>query len=156
DWRFDEGLAQMHAAVARNPGSATGRKYYAYTLNQSARYDEARAEFARARELDPISLELHWHSTWPDYYHRRYDQASAALNTLRAEAESFWPAYSLLGETSGQLGDLARARTTLQRARDLGGNPWVTAAIARVEAEAGHPAEARRILRDLEAAAETT
>lgn len=155
DWKFDEGLELLRKTVERNPGSALARQWYAYTLINAGRFDAARAEFARARELDPISEQLRWFATWPSYYERHFDKAIEELNQLRVENATLWPTYSLLGEAHESLGELALALSDLRKARDLGGNAWVVASIGRVEAEAGRPAEARRILRELQASRDT-
>jgi len=156
DWKFNDGLDLLRKAVELNPGSALTRQWYAYTLDAAGRFDAARGEFAQALQLDPVSEQLRWFATWPSYYERHFDQAIGELNRIRAEDPGFWPTYSLLGEAHESLGNLPLALDELRRARDLGGNPWVVAAIARVEAEAGRAAEARRILRGLQAARETT
>jgi tetratricopeptide (TPR) repeat protein len=149
DWKFDEGLRLLRKAVEHNSGSALARQWYAYTLDAAGQFAEARAEFAHARQLDPVSEQLHWFATWPWYYERRYDRAIEALNQIRAEDAGYWPTYLLLGESYEALGNLPRALELLQKARDLGGNPWVVASIARVQAEAGRPEDARRIFREL-------
>src|SRR5262249_44321762 len=95
DWRFDEGLRQLRAGVARNPGSMLAHQWYAYVLTDAGQFGEARAQYSLARELDPISEQLHWFSIWPAYYERRYQEAVTELNTLRAVDKSFWGTYSL-------------------------------------------------------------
>ena len=99
---------------------------------------------------------IQWFSIWPSFYERRYARAIGELNQLGIEDPTFWGTYSLLGESYEFAGDLPKALQTLERARSMGGNTWVTAAIGRVYAKLGQAGEARRILRELRAAAETT
>jgi TolB-like protein len=56
DWDWAKGEAEAKRAIALNPNSAHAHFAYAHVLSDLGRHDEAIAEIARARELDPAFL----------------------------------------------------------------------------------------------------
>ena len=54
DWDWAEGEKEAQRAIAVNPNSAHGHYALAHVLSDLGRHDQAIAEIARARELDPF------------------------------------------------------------------------------------------------------
>ncbi|MBD0370222.1 MAG: protein kinase [Pyrinomonadaceae bacterium] len=64
-------------AIELNNNSATAHNWYAFTLMQEARFDEAFREVHRALALDPVSPLTYMSLAWGYYHSRRLDEALA-------------------------------------------------------------------------------
>jgi tetratricopeptide (TPR) repeat protein len=149
DWDFRRAEAEFRRGIATGSSSATAHIWYGWYLGQRGRFDEARVQFAQAHALDPLSSYANWLETWPDFYQRRFDQTAASLLDLIALHPDYADAYSLLGETREQQGDLVQALVQLRKAESLGTHAWTLAAIGRVQAEAGHRDSALAVISEL-------
>ncbi len=150
DWAPARAEAEFRTAIASGPNSAGAHMWYAYYLNQVGRFDESRAEYDRARGLDPRSSYVRFLSIWPDFYQRRYEAAESRLRDFIAEDSTFADAYTLLGETYEQQGRHAEALVQLRRAEARGTHAWTLAAIGRVLAESGQRDSALAMVAELE------
>ena len=56
DWDWEGGAREAKRAIALNPNSAHSHFALAHILSDQGRHDQALAEIARARELDPVFL----------------------------------------------------------------------------------------------------
>ncbi len=151
DWAWDRSEREFREAIRLNPSSAMAHRWYGHAMVDMNRLDEARQELEAALRLEPTAFNQ-WYAAWVPFYAGRYDSAGARLEAILREDPRFWAAWSLLGETYEMQGDYPRALDALERARP-DGNPWVVAAIARIQARQGKRAEALRTLRSLDAVA---
>jgi len=75
DWDWSGSEREFQRAIALNPDDAAAREWYAYSLANMGRSEEAIAEQKRALELDPLSLISNRVLGLEFYFARYYDQA---------------------------------------------------------------------------------
>jgi DNA-binding winged helix-turn-helix (wHTH) protein/TolB-like protein/Tfp pilus assembly protein PilF len=96
DWAGAE--KEFKKAIALNSNVAWIRQAYGWFLMSSGRFDEARAEMDKARELDPSSLTINVGRGRLYYYSRQYDQAVQHFQDIVAvEPNDASAYYSLYG-----------------------------------------------------------
>ncbi len=150
DWQWAEADASFRRAVALEPGNALNHVYYGMHLIATRRFDEARAELHRARELDPLSIVIRQMTPWPLYFERRYDDLIDANHKLIAlDSLVAGPHYGL-GVGYLQKGQLGTALLHLSTAVRLD-STWTgfKVALGFAHAVSGNTEEATRILEDL-------
>ena len=156
DWNLGEAEAEYKRAIAARPNYATARSYYANLLTAQSRFDEALAGFDEARRLDPLSLIVRTAKGWTQYYAHRYEEAIREEDGALEMDATFAVAFRIRGLARVQLGQLERAVEDLRRAVELSGGATLYATdFARSLAAAGRADEARRVLSELEANAES-
>lgn len=89
DWDWKEVERQYREAIRLAPNHATAHHWLAEFLSIRGRFAEAEAEFARARELDPISPIIPVDEAQLYFFQRRYDRALAVLERVAKENPSF-------------------------------------------------------------------
>lgn len=89
DWDWDEVERQYREAIRLAPGYATAHHWYAEFLSIRGRFDDSRSEFARAREIDPISPIIRTDEAQLYFFERHYEQSLALLEQVAREAPSF-------------------------------------------------------------------
>jgi tetratricopeptide (TPR) repeat protein len=77
-WRWQEAEADFLAVLERSPNFSEAHQAYAGLLLSQGRYDEALAQLAKARNLDPMSLVLRTDRCWYLFYARRFEAAASA------------------------------------------------------------------------------
>jgi serine/threonine protein kinase/tetratricopeptide (TPR) repeat protein len=149
DWGAGE--ANCRRAVALNPNYTTAHVWYAYQLMMEGRFDEAAREARSALRLDPLSAMTLHTATWCNYQSRRYDDAVAAARRLVALEPSHGIGHLFLGHTLAQAGEYEEAINEGLEAADIfARSPYSLSWLAMTYAEAGRPAEARALLREIE------
>jgi serine/threonine-protein kinase len=119
------------------------------------RLEEAVAEAHVAQALDPTSVSVRRSLGWAYYYARRYDQAR--YHQLRATAmnPTADESYRVLALTLAQQGEFPEALRIAREATELpGAGTYTQAMLGYVLGRAGKEAEARAVLRVLEAEAQ--
>jgi TolB-like protein/Tfp pilus assembly protein PilF len=140
-------------ALELSPGSADAHRYYGDYLLQTGHLEQALAEGRIALELDPLAPRVARFVGETLYYLGRYDDSVAQLQ----KALELNPNSGVLHQELG-LVFMSRPETYKQgvaeseRARDLlEGDPWITGQLGYAYALAGRTADAREVLRTLEA-----
>jgi TolB-like protein/Tfp pilus assembly protein PilF len=172
--QLDESLGEAHLSLARaytyesnwteagkefwralelSPGSAAVHRYYGEYLLRTGHVEQALAEARIAQELDPISPSSAHFVAQMLRYLGRYDEAIAHLQ----KSLELNPSSGILHQELGLI-LMSRPATykagiaECERARDLmEGDPWIMGQLGYAYAVAGRTAEARGILRTLEA-----
>ncbi len=172
--QLDETLGEAHLSLARaytyesnwteagkefwralelSPGSAAVHRYYGEYLLRTGHAEQALAEARIAQELDPISPSSAHFVAQMLRYLGRYDEAIAHLQ----KSLELNPSSGILHQELGLI-LMSRPATykagiaECERARDLmEGDPWIMGQLGYAYALAGRTAEARDILRTLEA-----
>lgn len=141
-------------ALELSPGSADAHRYYGDYLLQTGHLEQSLAEGRIALELDPLAPRVARFVGETLYYLGRYDDSVAQLQ----KALELNPNSGVLHQELG-LVFMSRPETYKQgvaeseRARDLlEGDPWITGQLGYAYALAGRTADARDVLRTLEAA----
>jgi len=73
DWNWKEVERQYREAIRLAPNYSTAHHWYAEFLSIQGRFEESRAEFARAREIDPISSVIPVDEAHLYFYQQQYD-----------------------------------------------------------------------------------
>jgi serine/threonine protein kinase/TolB-like protein/Tfp pilus assembly protein PilF len=150
DWRAAED--HLRRAVELNPNYATGQLWYGYYFALAGRFDNALVYSRRALALDPLSPVLHHTAHWIYYLARRYDEAIAAASGSASDDPQSALAYVVLCLCYSQVGRHDEAVESGRKAvAALGRSPYTLARLASALARAGRKAEARAMLKEMEA-----
>ncbi len=151
DWDFRGANLEFQRALALNPNDVTALDWHSVYLTAMGRFDEARAEILRARDLDPLSVATNTDVGFVEYYSGRYAEAVKQLRTTVEMSPLFPLAHLWLGRTYQEQRqyDEAIAEYNLA-ARVLVNWPVTMAAVGHVYGSSGRRAEAERVLRDLQ------
>jgi len=154
DWDWKGAERDFKRAIELNPNYAPAHQFYASFLATVGRPDEAIDEARKTQKLDPLSLISNADLAWNYYLARKYDQAiDQGRSTLELDPK-FFPAHRYLGLAYEQKAMYAEAVAELSKAADLSnGSAQMKATLAHAYAMAKNP-EARKILLELEEAAE--
>lgn len=153
DWKWAEAEAYYRRALDVNPGYATTHHWLSTDhLCLLGRTDEALEEIAIARQLDPLSSIISEGFGYILMLAGRYDEASDHLQSIAAGDPKFYKSYTARGRVLIQLGRYGEALELLRRGEHLSGNvPTVLGAMGQAYALNGQKAEARKLLREIEA-----
>jgi eukaryotic-like serine/threonine-protein kinase len=151
DWDWSAAEREFKEVIERNPMYATGRLYYGNYLTVMGRFTEAAGQFAKARELEPLSLIINNSVGWTLYFARQYEEAVEALRrTLEIDAH-FGRTHAMLGQSYLQLGRLQEAISEFQSASELtGASPLYHAMLGHAFAVTGDFSEAHKVLSHLQ------
>lgn len=157
DWDWKRAQDEIQAAIALNPNYATAHHWYGLFLGYQGRAQEARNEFQKARELDPLSPIVQANLAWSYYIARDYAHAIAGLKETADEHPDFWVGHWGLGASYVQAGDLTRAIPELQKAVQLSSRtPGSLSSLAYAYIRVGDRAKAKELLDELEQRAQET
>jgi serine/threonine-protein kinase len=150
DWDWVGGAREAQRAIALNPNSAHSHFALAHVLSDQGHHNEALAEMARARELDPVFL-LYRALEGMFFHHARRD--AEALDRLQKTVDldpNFWVTHLMLGKVYTQQRKYSEAIEELDKARELShGNSEAIASIGYAAALAGDKPKAWAVLDEL-------
>jgi adenylate cyclase len=150
-WDFVGANMEFQRALALDPNGVTALDWHSVYLTAMGRFDEARTEIRRARDLDPLSAATNTDVGFVDYYSGRYADASKQLRATIEISPAFPLAHLWLGRTYQEQYDYKNALDEYtSAARVLGSWPVTMAAIGHLNAVSGRRDEARLVLKDLE------
>ncbi len=89
DWDWKEVERQYRESIRLAPNYSTAHHWYAEFLSIQGRFDESRDEFARAREIDPISPIIPVDEAQLFFFERRYDRNLSLLDKAARLDPSF-------------------------------------------------------------------
>jgi TolB-like protein/Flp pilus assembly protein TadD len=152
DWDWEGAVREAQRAIALNPNSAHSHFALAHVLADQGRHDQALAEMARARELDPVFL-LYRALEGMLLHHARRD--AEALDRLQKAVDldaNFWVTHLMLGKVYTQQRKYPEAIEEFGKARELShGNSEAIASLGYVAALAGDKLKAQAVLDELKA-----
>ena len=154
EWDWANAEKELRLGISLHPRYATAHHWYAEWLLYMGRLDEARLEFSRAVELDPVSPAIITDKGFVHYYGREYD---SAIEMARKSAEldpGFTTVHRLLSLAyqGKEMFDRALEENELWQ-RATGNEFEGTLARAQILAASGKGNEAREICTRLESAA---
>lgn len=129
DWAGAE--SEFKKAIDLNSNVAWIRQAYGWFLMSEGRFDEARAEMDRARDLDPSSLTINAGRGRLFYYSRQYDQATQHFQNIIAVEPNDRSAHYSLYTIYKQRQMYAEAVESFLKCGDLTGAPPVEIAKLR-------------------------
>ena len=151
DWDWTGAEQEYKRAIELNPSYATPHHGYAYLLLSTGRTQEAFSEIEKAEKIDPLSLLINTDHGEFFYFIHQPAQAIAQLKKALEMDPAFVRAHFLLGRAYVQNGQCSEALAEFQKARTLAENSTeMFAALAQGYAWCGRPAEAQRVLEELE------
>ena len=154
DWNWAAAEKELKHSITLRPNDATTHEYYAIYFGTMGQAEEAIAEMKRARDLDPLSLDINAQLGVVYRDGRHYD---AAIEQCRQTLEldpSFEMAHWCLGLGYVAKGMYEKAIAELQTAVASGGCPCKAAALAYTYAVTGQRARAQDLLRELKTKAD--
>lgn len=156
DWDWIGAEREFQQALKLNPNYATAHQWYGEFLVFMERTEEAIKALRRAKELDPLSPIINTQVGYPYYCARQYDEAIVEFKKALELEPNFAPALNYLARSYQAKGMDDEAMSTFHKAVEhSGGSPVMAARLGWAYAKTGKTAEARRILRELEAEAKT-
>jgi serine/threonine-protein kinase len=154
DWDWPGARKSFRRALKLNPGCVTAHHWFAWFQMVVGDHEGAWASMQRARELDPLSMPINSNLGFCHYFTRQYERAAEQFQTSLEMDTTFAEAQRGLGLCYIALGQHARALAALRKARSFSpGSTEITAQLGSACAHAGKTEEARKILRELDAAA---
>jgi len=153
EWKWDKAREEYEKAIKINPNYLPAQQYYAMNLAISGDFEQVFERARRSLEIDPLLPIINANLAWFYYLAREYEKAEEqARLTIQIEPNHF-SAHWVLGMTYGQMKRFDKAVSALQDAINMSSErPFVVADLARIFAESGERAEARKILKKLEKA----
>ncbi len=150
DWDWAGAEKAARRAIALNPNSAHAHFACAHVLSDLGRHDEALAEMARARELDPV-FPLYRALEGMFLLHAgRADEGAAKLHQVLGLDPNFWITHLTLGKIYIQQRKYSEAIAELGKAREFShGNSEAIASVGYAAALSGDTAHARAVLEEL-------
>jgi DNA-binding winged helix-turn-helix (wHTH) protein/TolB-like protein/Flp pilus assembly protein TadD len=116
DWDFESAEKGFKQAIELNPNFAGAHHWFSDYLVVKGRFDEALAELAKAKDLDPTSIAIQRDQGRIYYFRREPDKAIEHLRrTLEMDA-NFFPAVLSLANAYLQKGNYGEAAVELERA----------------------------------------
>lgn len=118
DWNFKAAEQDLRSAIALNPNYATAHDWLGVLLTAQERFDESRAELARAQRLDPLSPPILTDIGFELHYSKRNRDAIESLRSAlvlnpRFPLAHFWlgRVYSTQGQCTEALAEFAQFST---------------------------------------------
>jgi DNA-binding winged helix-turn-helix (wHTH) protein/TolB-like protein/Flp pilus assembly protein TadD len=152
DLDFASAEREFRRAIALNPNYVSAHQRYGFFLTMMGRTDEARAEFGRALDIDPLSPVLNADAGRPFFRLRDYDGAAARFRKAIELDPNFPRAHILLALCYTHMGRYDEAVSEARKGAALSdpSREPLSYQMTYILAMAGRVREARRILRDLE------
>lgn len=149
EWKTAE--VGFRRAIQLSPGYSTAYQWYGAYLAHLCRSTQALAIVERARELDPLSMQINTAVVQVLYFGRAYDRAvEQALRTLELDS-SFPTAHMMLALIYVQKSMPAEALVEAEKAAVYSGrSPAALAVVGACYAALGKPSEATRVIRELQ------
>jgi tetratricopeptide (TPR) repeat protein len=150
---WSAGEAGFRRAIALNPSYAFAHGELGFALALLGRYEEAEAEGRLAAELDPMNPQLILYQAGLAAFQGDVDAVDAFARRMAELDPTYFASAHAAGAARLQVGRFEEAVPFLERARSLGGPPFVTALLSYAYAAAGDRATA---LRELDALREAS
>ena len=147
DWKAAE--ATYRRALQLSPNEVTAYQNYGYLLHVNGRFEDASRMFAKAREIDPLSIYAATMSLWPANQGRRYDEAIAGSRRLvEKDSSTFYPRF-ILGQALVFAGQERAGVVELEKGWQQEKLPIVRCWLGWAYARAGMTAQAEAVLAEI-------
>jgi TolB-like protein/Flp pilus assembly protein TadD len=151
EWDWASYERENKRAIALNPNYATAYYTYAQYLMAMGQFDEAIQEAKRARELDPLALDINAHVGRSYYYARNYEEAIKQFRKVIEIDPEYFQAHRRLGMALLQQKQYEEALAAIKKARALAVNSVEELAyLGYALAVSGQSQEALTIISQLE------
>ncbi len=155
DWDWKEAEREYLRAIELKPGQALPHVQYNLLLVQSSRLVEAEEQIRAALAVDPLSVPNNMYLAGVFHYRREYDRSlEQCLRALELDPNDV-EAHVVMGLNYEQKRMYPEAIAELEKARELSGNnPLILGPLGSCYAGAGDKMQARKLLDELNAAAQ--
>ncbi len=151
-WDWPAAEKALRVAITLDSSNAEAFRTLGHVLSQAGRRSEAEPAMRRARELDPLTAQVHALSSQVALQGRDYPAAVEHARRAILLDSSLWIGYVMLGQAYAQTGETDLALEALnEAARFSGGNSKTISFRGYILAKTGRGTEAREVLRKLEA-----
>jgi TolB-like protein/Flp pilus assembly protein TadD len=150
EWDWSGAEEEFRQAIQANPNYSIAHQRLGLYFNLLGRFEEARHELELAREMDPLSPQLHGSFVASFFLARDFSTALAEVQKTLEMDSNHAPTFYLLGRIYEELGQLDRAIAVFKRLLALGHVPMYRAALGRAYALNHKHREAREVLSELE------
>jgi Tfp pilus assembly protein PilF len=152
EWDWTGADADFQRALGLEPNNPAVLSPYAIFLVYMGRFEEARIQLAKARELAPLNLVIHNNTAWFFYLGREFDRAIEGYRRVVEMDPTFIMTRRELSETYYEKGMLEEAIHEAETAWSLSSETDYDslAALGAAYAKAGRRSEALRIATTLE------
>jgi DNA-binding winged helix-turn-helix (wHTH) protein/TolB-like protein len=149
-WDWDSAQDNYRKAIELNPANGESHLFYAHTLSNIGKHDDALSEVRKAREMEPANLLTNAIEGQILFFAGQRSESEQVLKRTVDLDPNFWLAHLFLSRiylTDGRFDDaIAEARKAAELS---GGSAEANASIAYSMARSGQAESARKILDDL-------
>jgi TolB-like protein/DNA-binding winged helix-turn-helix (wHTH) protein/Tfp pilus assembly protein PilF len=149
DWDWATAQKEYRRSIELDPNYATAHHWYAECLALLGRFDQAFAEIARARQLDPLSLIMAADNGAIFYFSRQYDRSIEQFRAV-LDMEPNFPRARMLVFPYVEKGMYADALAELDKWQQIQQTPWSFSIRAYVLGRSGQQVQARQKMSKLE------
>jgi TolB-like protein/DNA-binding winged helix-turn-helix (wHTH) protein/tetratricopeptide (TPR) repeat protein len=149
EWNWTAAEEQFRRALDVNPNYATARQWYAEFLSCAGRTEDAEAQIAVARDLDPLSPTIATQRGSPAFWARRYAEAETAFRRAAEQHPDFPLAHYSVALSQLGLGRAEEALTSFETARQGLRDEFVMPSLAHALVATGRRTEAEAMLETL-------
>ncbi|GGH05712.1 TPR end-of-group domain-containing protein [Silvibacterium dinghuense] len=148
NWDWGTCERELKHALQLNPSSISAHSTYGFYLLRVGRIQEGLEQLKQLLVLDPVSSRSFMNAAFAYYYARQYDEAFAQIQRANSfapnPAETIFP----LGVIYAEQGQYQQAIDELKK---LGDTPHALGHAGNAYARMGQPAQARKMIENLEA-----
>jgi tetratricopeptide (TPR) repeat protein len=156
DWDWVGAAREFRRAIELNPRYATARQWHSWLLMAMGRVEQSLAEAWAAAELDPASVSIRRSLGWLYYYGRQYETAIDHLDRALVMNPTSDETQIIRALTFMEMGRFPEAEVAVREALTTVGETTIgLATLGTVHARAGRMTEARDVLQQLLALAQT-
>lgn len=155
DWDLISAEKEFLQAIDLNPNYPTAHHWYSFCLFAMERYEEAMERIRHALEIDPLSLIINADIGEQLYRRRRYDEALEQFQQSLELDPSFDIAKYWMLRTWLEVGRVSETIPELEALPPEEGQYGYTALLAIAYSRSGRSEDARNILNELRAVADT-
>jgi TolB-like protein/DNA-binding winged helix-turn-helix (wHTH) protein/Tfp pilus assembly protein PilF len=148
DWDWTTAEQEYRRAIDLDANYATAHHWYGEYLGLMGRFDESRAEFERARQLDPLSLIIQADTAVALYYAHDYDGSIRQFRKV-LDLDPGFPRTGQMPLAYVQKGMTDEAFAWIKTKQWADTAPWYWATAAYVDAHAGKMDAAHAALNSL-------
>ena len=149
DWDWATAQKEYRRSIELDPNYATAHHWYAECLALLGRFNQAFAEIARARQLDPLSLIMDADNGAIFYFSRQYDRSIEQFRAV-LDMEPNFPRARMLVFPYVEKGMYADALAELDKWQQIQQTPWSLSIRAYVLGRSGQQVQARQKMSKLE------
>jgi TolB-like protein/Tfp pilus assembly protein PilF len=150
EWDWAGAERSYRHAIQLNPNYSVAHLYYAHSLSNQGKHEEALKEILLARRLDPLSPIMSTLYAEFLYHARRYEESRAEFIKALELDPYLWVAHICLGKLYERTGHYSTAIAELDKAREYsGGNTEALSMLVYVSSLAGNKGGAKDAMKEL-------